>query len=342
MADSEIYLFTGPEIGEKNEAVANICKAAAKKNPSLDQYRYFASDVRVADIVAQLQNVGLFAQTVFIVVRNAELIKTKEDIELLASWAKSGDTTNTLILVSDENSVDKKLESLVPSNHKKVFWEMFESDKEKWLISFFHKNSLAIDKEAVLEILEMVENNTESLRTECSKFFYCFPKDYRITVSDVDKILSHNREENAFTLFESMSDKSKNQKQRFENAVEILNKIRVSSESNAIAIISGLTYCFRQLRSLLSLSGGRPADDALLKQAGIFGKKNQTRYKNASSIWNAGQVASVLALLASTDMQIRESGSAFEDTYLTLLLHSIIMKNGLFPAEYEADSGIAG
>ena len=29
---------------------------------------------------------------------------------------------------------------------------MFESDKEKWLISFFHKNSLAIDKEAVLEL----------------------------------------------------------------------------------------------------------------------------------------------------------------------------------------------
>ena len=328
MADTEIYLFTGPEAGEKNEAIAAIKAAAQKKNGTLDDYRYFASDVRVADVVAQLQNVGLFSSAVFIVLRNAELIKTKDDLELLASWAKSGDAANTLILVSDENSVDKKLESLVPSNHKKVFWEMFENRKEQWLISFFKKNGFSIEPDAVSEILEMIENNTESLKNECSRFFYCYEKGAKITVSDVDKILSHNREESAFTLFEAMADKTK-------NALEILNKIRVSRENNGVMIIAGLTYCFRQLRGLLNLTAGRPVDETVLKQAGIFGKKNQEKYKSAASVWNAGQVASIIALLASTDMNIRESGSAFEDTSLVLLIHSIVMKNGIFPAEYE-------
>lgn len=335
MADSEIYLFTGPEIGEKNEAIDTIRKAAQKKNSSLDEYKYFAGDVRVADIVAQLQNVGLFSSAVFIVLRNAELIKTKDDIELLSSWAKSGDSVNTLILVSDDNSIEKKVEALVPSNHKKVFWEMFENRKEQWLISFFKKNGLSVEPDAVSQILEMVENNTESLRTECSRFFYVYEKGSKITVADVDKILSHNREENAFTLFEAMADRKRNQKQRFESSMEILNKIRVSRENNGVMIISGLTYCFRQLRALLAAASGRPVDDAVLKTAGIFGKKNQERYKNAAGLWSPGQVASILALLSHIDMSIRETGTALEDTCLTLLIHSIVMKNGLFPAEYE-------
>lgn len=341
MADSELYLFTGPEIGEKNEAIATIKALAQKKNGSLDVYSYYTADVRIQDVISQLQNESLFTQATFITLRNAEQIKTKSDIDLIVQWAKSaGNSPNTLILVSDENAVDKKLEAAVPSSHKKIFWEMFENQKPQWVQNFFRKNGFSVTSEAVESILDMVENNTEVLKSECSRFFYCFEKGHQITDSDVEKILAHNREENAFTLFEAMADSSKGQTERFENAVEILQKIRVSRDGAGVALIAGLTYCYRQLRTWHNLQAkcrqeNREPSKQELAASGFSGKTNQTRYAKAAKVWTSGAVSSILALLASTDMSIREGGSSLEDTRLMMMIYAIVMKNGVYPAEYE-------
>lgn len=332
MAEAEVYLFTGPEAGEKNEAIENLRNAASKKNGGIEQYKYYATDVRIEDIVAQLQNASLFSPALFITLRNAEQIKQKSDIDSLVTWIKaSKNSPNTLVLISEENSIDKKLENAVPSGHKKIFWEMFENRKPQWVENFFRKNGFSIAPDAVEQILEMVENNTESLKSECSRFFFCFEKNTTITSADVEKILSHNREENAFTLFDSMADPSKGPQQRFESSLEILQKIRATKESNGIALIAGLTYCFRQLRAWHSLhSNGKTPSEAELKSSGFSGKRNQEKYSKAARIWSAGAAASVLALLSSTDISIRETGASLEETYLYMLVYSIVIKNGLF------------
>lgn len=332
MAEAEVYLFTGPEAGEKNEAIENLRNAASKKNGGIEQYKYYAADIRIEDIVAQLQNASLFSPALFITLRNAEQIKQKSDIDSLVTWIKaSKNSPNTLVLISEENSIDKKLENAVPSGHKKIFWEMFENRKPQWVENFFRKNGFSIAPDAVEQILEMVENNTESLKSECSRFFFCFEKNTTITSADVEKILSHNREENAFTLFDSMADPSKSPQQRLESSLEILQKIRATKESNGIALIAGLTYCFRQLRTWHSLhSNGKIPSEAELKSSGFSGKRNQEKYSKAARIWSAGAAASVLALLSSTDISIRETGASLEETYLYMLVYSIVIKNGLF------------
>ncbi|MBQ1869970.1 MAG: DNA polymerase III subunit delta, partial [Treponema sp.] len=181
MAEAEVYLFTGPEAGDKKEAIETIRARAEKANGQLDYYSYYASETRIPDIVAQLQNESLFSSATFIVLKNAELVKGK-DAELLASWCKNAaESPNTLILVSDENSVDKKIDSAVPSQHKKMFWEMFENRKSQWVQSYFRKNGFGITDEAVEQILDMVENNTDALKTECSRFFYCMPQGSTVT-----------------------------------------------------------------------------------------------------------------------------------------------------------------
>ncbi|MBO7638146.1 MAG: DNA polymerase III subunit delta [Treponema sp.] len=339
MADPEVYLFTGPELGEKKEAIENLRKASQKKNGSIDEYSYYAGDERIQDIVAQLQNVSLFDQALFITVRNAEQIKLKADIESLLSWIKGGakDSPNTLILTSDENGIERKIEGAVPASHKKIFWEMFENRKTQWLQDFFRKNGFGINPDAIDQILDMVENNTEALKSECSRFFYCFEKGHMITVEDVDKILSHNREENAFTLFDAMADISKSPVQRLESSLGILQKIKMSSGEGITAnLIAGLGYCFRMLRTWHTMhENGAHPNDTELKSKG-FSKKNQDKYRGASRIWTSGATSSILALLSSCDMAVRENGNGLEDTRLVLMLHSIILKNGIFPTEYNS------
>ncbi|MCR5762531.1 MAG: DNA polymerase III subunit delta [Treponema sp.] len=338
MADPEVYIFTGPEIGDKNDAVSAIRQASEKKNGSIDFYRYYASETRVADIVSQLQNASLFSSALFIILKNAELIKLKNDIELIVQYIKNaGNSPNVLILESDENNIEKKIEAAVPSSHKKIFWELFDNQKPQWVRNYFKKNGFSVSEDAIELILDMVENNTETLKNECSRFFYCFEKGYAVTVDDVDKILSHNREENAFTLFEALADASKSPKERLETSLSILQKIRMSRDSGSVAIIAGLSYCFRSLRTYHSLyAGGKTPTDGQLRAAGLGGKKNLSRYSKAAKIWGPGTTASVLSLLAYTDMSIREGGSGIEDTSLIMLIYCIVIKNGLYPSLYES------
>ncbi len=339
-----VYLFTGPEFGERNDQVLSVKAALKKKYGEIDEFLLYASDERIVDVVNQLRMESLFVPAKCIVLRQAETIKKKDDLELLSSWIKSvekGPDTSVLILVSDEISVDSKLDKLIPKEHKKVFWEMFENRKEEWLRNYFQKNGFSVSPDACGTILDMVENNTEALRSECGRFFLYFSKDHVINSADVEQILAHNREETAFTLFDALSDNSVAPAKRFENSLLILQKIlmtRTSSSGGAVMLIAGLTSCFRKLCIWIQLhSGGNYPDEIALKSNGFASKKARGQYGRAAHVWSYGQAASIVALLAETDMEIRSAGMALQTTQLYLLLYEIVMKNGASCTKYEAN-----
>jgi DNA polymerase-3 subunit delta len=327
-----VYLYIGPEFGQRNDAIEQHKLEVEKKFGEIDYHLVYAQDVSLGEVLSLLQGGSLFANARFVVLKNAELIKNKEDIELLRNWIDGVKSQNYddsfLFLVSDETSIDKKLENLVPKENKQIFWEMFEDRKEQWLSAYFAKNGYKIQEEAISAILEMIENNTEALRNECSRFFLCFEKNHLITEEDVDQILAHNREESPFTLFNSIADYTKPSTVRLEQALSILQKIRNSKESNGIQFIAGLTWCFRKLKLWLEINPTGSLNDFELKKNGFSSKKMQTQYKNASRIWDIKQTNKILSQLAQTDIQIRQTGSISEDNLLELMIYSIIIKKG--------------
>lgn len=343
-----VYLLTGPELGERNDFAEKIKADVKKKFGSSEDYLFYAADTRIQDVVAQLRTQSMFDPATVIVLRGAEQIKLKDDIALLGEWIASvtpsaqktpGATpadSSVLILVSDEIAVDSKLEKLIPKENKKIFWELFDDRKEEWVQNFFRKNGYSVDPDAVTTILDMIENNTEALRTECSRFFLCFPKDHRITSADVEQILAHNREESAFTLFDAMADSEVSAQKRFENALLILQKILLTKNNNAVMLIAGLASCFRRLSAWHALhAGGAYVDDITMKQHGFASKSARTQYSKASRVWTKGQTTGIVALLAKSDMEMRAMGNAFTETQLTLMLYEIIVKRGAYVASYE-------
>ncbi len=340
-----VYLLAGPEIGERNDFAEKIKADVKKKFGSSEDYLFYAADTRIQDVVAQLRTESLFDPATVIVLRGAEQIKLKDDIALLGEWInsvtpsagnKSPSESSVLILVSDETSVDFKLEKIIPKENKKIFWEMYEDRKESWLQNFFRKNGYSITPDAISTVLEMVENNTEELRNECGRFFLCFPKDHAITSEDVEQILAHNREESAFTLFDAMADSEVSVQKRLENALQILQKILLTKNNNAVMLIAGLASCFRRLSVWHRIhAGGVYVDEITLKQSGFSGKTARTQYSKASRVWTNGQTTAIIALLSKRDMEIRSMGSAFSETQLTLMLYEIIVKHGACAATYE-------
>jgi len=339
MAQKPIYLYIGPEFGERNEAVDTIKANLKKKYSAVDEYLFYLSETPLAQAMTMLQNGSLFSDASCVVIRGCEGIKLKNDIQIISDWLDSNPSeSSTLILVSDETKVDSKLEKLVPKENYRQFWEMFENQKLPWILKFFSKNGYSIDEEAAQLILEMVENNTEAMKNECSRFFIVFPKGTNITTENVEQLLEHNREETPFTVFNKLTDVSKRPEERLELALSALQKMRLSKENNSVLILAGLTSCFRKVQTWHRMMAENPYPDELTYKINGFGSKMMRKqYQNASKIWTAGQTAAVLALLSSTDMQCRNGNALLEDVILQKALYEITMKKGGSSATWEMD-----
>ncbi|MBR5401671.1 MAG: DNA polymerase III subunit delta [Treponema sp.] len=338
-----VYLYTGPEFGQRDEAVDAVKKALAKKFGEYDEHVYYLNETSIGQALSVLDNGNLFASANCVICKNAELLKKKDEIQLVEDWcnsaADSGEDSSVLIFVSDEISVDSKLDKLVPASNKKKFYEMFDNQKIPWLTDYFRKNGYGLSPDAAQMILDMVDNNTLALKNECSRFFMCLEKGKLVTEEDVDSFLTHNREENAFSLFKQMIASAGNSDKGLEDSLDVLQGIRLSKDSSYVPMIAGLASCFRRLvlwhRLQDESNGGYGATESTLKSNGFASSLIQNQYRKAAKVWTKGQATAILAILSSTDIQLRSTGTAMEDILLQKMLYEIIVKKGATTATAE-------
>ena len=127
------YIYLGPELGKKQDAVNTV----RKKFPGAEEFTFYPGETPISTIADTLQNHGLFADSRIVIVKNAELIKKKDDIDLLVSCIKNMEDNTALILLSDENKLAAALDDSVPKANRQIFYEMFEREKAEWLRQFF-------------------------------------------------------------------------------------------------------------------------------------------------------------------------------------------------------------
>jgi DNA polymerase-3 subunit delta len=308
------FIYLGPELGKKQDAV----DAVKKRFANAEEYVFYAGETAAGVIADTLQNHSLFADSRVVIVKNADLIKKKDDIELIASCVKNMEDNTALILLSDENRLAAGLEDAVPKTNKQVFYEMFEREKTEWLRQFFRREGFNIDNDCIDTILEMVENNTAAMKRECSRLVYFLPKDRPVKPEDIEKWLSHNREESPFTLFSRIAagDLSK--------ALESLAVMSGAKES-AQGILAGLAWQFRKLRSYLSLiERGEVNNFVELKKLGLSAPKVKDDFAAAARRYNAAAVDACLALTAEYDMLLRSPVAALENILMDRYVLAVI------------------
>jgi len=310
------YIFLGPELGKKNEAIKEVKGKLSSSNENTEEFVFYADETSAVTIADTLQNQSLFSDARIVIVKNAEVIKKKEDIELLVSCTQNLEKNTALILLSEENKIAAGFDNA--KANKQVFYEMFERDKIEWLRSFFKKAGFTIDKECIDTILEMVENNTDALSRECSRLISFFPKDKTISVDDIDKWLSHNREESAFTLFSRIA------RGDLLKALESL-KIMLAAKESTQSILAGLAWCYRKLGDYLLLAeNGNENNSFELKKIGLSSPMTRDDYAAASRLYNAESVEACLALTAQYDMLLRSHVSVMGDVLMDRYILAVI------------------
>jgi DNA polymerase-3 subunit delta len=317
---SNAYIFLGPELGKKQDETDSI----KQKLKDAEITVFYAGETPVSAITDTIQNNSLFSEKRLIIIKNAEVIKKKDDVELLAGCIKNIDEKNTyIILLSDEIRLASGLDDAVPKNNRKIFYELFEREKSEWLKQFFKREGFNIDKDCIAVILEMVENNTEALKRECSRLVYFLPRnkeqgESQVNAQDIEKWLSHNREESAFTLFSRIAsgDLSK--------ALESLSVMLAAKES-AQSILAGLAWCFRKLGDYLSLLETGDANNSFeLKKIGLSSPKARDDYAAAARRYNAETAEACLALTAEYDNLLRSPVGVMERILMDRYILKII------------------
>jgi DNA polymerase-3 subunit delta len=300
------YIFLGPEQGKKQDAVSSV----RKKFTGAEEFTFYPCETPVSTIVNILQNHSLFAETRLIIVKNAETIKKKDEVELLVSCIKNLEDGTALILLSDETRLAAGLDDAVPNINRQVFYELFEREKTEWLRQFFSREGFTIDMDGITAVLEMVENNTEALKRECSRLVFFLRrnealKNKTVTAADIEEWLSHNREESAFTLFSRIAagDLSK----ALESAAVML-----AAKESSQSILAGLAWCFRKLGDYLSLLETGEVSSFELKKIGLSVPKTKDDYTAAARRYNTDAVEKCLALTAEYDILLRSPAAALE------------------------------
>ncbi len=268
-----------------------------------------------------LRNASLFCEQRLVLLKNAELIKKKEDVDLLCDYLAAPADDTVLVLLSDEISVDKKIDAAIPKDSRRIFWELFEDRKTEWVGAFFRREGYRISPDAIESILELVENNTDALRRECGRLLPFLKKELVIEESEIENLLAHTREESAFSLFARIAEGE------LAKALETVRSLLAAKEV-PVQILAGLLWCFRRLGDYIALVESGRLNDFELKKAGLSSKKAQRDYVAAAKRYSAQDVELCISLLAKYDIQFRSSGSGVEDILMDTLVYALLVGRG--------------
>ena len=307
------WLFLGPEIGEKQTAIE---EARKKLSGGIEETVYYAGETTVPVMVSQIKNASLFADSRLFLIKCAEGIKKKEDVDLLSSCLGNLPDDAWVILISEETGIAKGLEASVPAANKRIFWELPDNRKTAWVKDFFRQAGFRISAEGIDTILELVENNTGALKQECSRLILFLEKNKEINGEEAEKWLSHTREESAFTLFSRIAAGD------FSRSLESL-RIQLAAKVAPIAIFAGLTYCFRKLISYLALTEAGITNDFEFRKIGVSAPGAKKDYAAAARRYNSAGAESCLALTVEYDLRLRSSYSFPEQILMEKYLYKV-------------------
>jgi DNA polymerase-3 subunit delta len=326
-AASGLYLLLGPEEGEKDAYVRRLLERIARERGGPPEvHRYYPFEMDLSEVLALLANGSLFAAFRLAVLHNAEELKSKRDVDLLAGYAAHPSPDTALLLLSAEvGRMDKRIERLASKDQKIIFWELFESQKQSWVNSFFRTRGMNIEPEAVDFLLDMVENNTRELQAICERLALFFGKGARVGYADVERLLYHSKEENGFTLFERLAARD------LESCLEVLSKILLSRDSDAVQLLALLAAQVRKLFAYARLLASNYDPNEAAERLEIRGKRVQQTYAGASRRYSLEELRRLIRLTALFDCRARSFKSALHPALLELYLYYAVVRGGLPP-----------
>ncbi len=326
-----VYALTGPESGDKSAFLKEIRAAITKENGSApDVHRFYQFETLNGEMFEILQNNSLFSDHALVILSQLENAP-QALVNSIVDYCKNPSSSSTLVLISQEFRLPRKLDTVIDKSAKKVFYEMFDSRKPQWVRQACSSLSLSIDEDAITLLLDLVENDTAILRSTLSMLgqFLSSEGKSHISEADIESYIQHTRSESVFSLFESMATNS------YQHTMKTLSALMAEESGGGIAVISILLWIFRRLTSMQEhLQNGMGWEESAKsatvngKKAPITRKKDHEIYREATKRYSLSQCRDIIALLGEYDVSVRENPKELEQILLELMVSTIFLHKG--------------
>ncbi len=330
-----LYLYTGPEVAEKQVAIQALVKDITKSHGEPEIIKLYPHDSDIDEWYAELQNGSLFSTYRLFYFQRIDEFSAAE-IKTIVQGIESLPESTTLLFTTLQTQAPGGIDKKVPAKQKKIFWELFENQKQQWINSYVTKQKKSITQDAVDAMLSLVENNTRDLRETCDRLLAFTQDESEITENHVESFIYHSKEENVFTLFGSIA------KRDLEGSLKILQTLSLSGEATPSALLPGVLWQLRRLLSLaelhqngVSLQNGYMQVKVLGKGSPIRGKRNQAIYRQAVDNYSVKELSLSIARVAEYEELARTLKSDQAELIMELFLYTVITKKGAPLKQYQ-------
>lgn len=353
---ADVYILLGPEEGEKNNLIKKIKSSVLLSHPDAECYSFYASDDDEASFAAAISQSSLFSSYRFIVLRGFDEVKKngliyKSTLEAL----KENQSDLTLIIVSPESSYkdyDSTIINAAGKENIRIFWELTEADKKRWIINKVREENFNITNDAVDEILSTVENNTEEMKNTVlliTNFLRLQGKKSTIEREDIESYATASKGENGFTLFRAVAECN------LDKALRIVSSIILNNPSNLPGAVIAVTNQFRRVEEALKMRNDRMNDKAIFENLTAFSSYAQGKarkgvtfkeadlFRTAMKNYTLEDTGRVILALGKADTTLKSAPQETLLSYTEMLIYSIIVNKGkentlsLEPPEVEKD-----
>lgn len=322
MQPAPIFLLLGSEDGQKQHFIKQLIHAISEREGQPpEKAAMYAGEQGIDEAVSLLRTGSLFNPHRLVLYHGAESIKNAEDQALLARYAKAPSSEGTLILLSQENRVSKKIEGCVPKSQVKIFWEMFENQKEQFVLRYLRDNQRNLDREGLQLLLETVANTTDQLRSSCDLLMSMFPRGSLITEEHIDAFLFHSKQESVFTLFHAIGRRD------LERALEILHTLLALQDVKPFQLVAGISWQLRRLLSVKERLERGAAPQQVWTTLGIRGKRNQQQLLEAARSFSLMELQDRICITGDTDAALRSDRSGIHQQLMFRCVYRLVLSS---------------
>ena len=247
-----------------------------------------------------------------------ESLTTKNEKELLKSYL-SLDINATVVFLSQENKLD--LQSLFSKDKVKIFYEIDDTRKEKFILDYIHLNKRDLDSDALKFLLDNLDNNKRVIKNELDKVL-SFVTERTILGSDIEEFLSHSKEENIWTLISCLADKNLS-KSLVSFSIIFLRR---GADFDMILLLANLSSQMKKILEFKKIYKIKKSLSSAFDQMFIKNKKQKDTFLSFEKNYSEIEIKRAIKIIASLDVLLRVEGN-FSKVYIELFIYEFVLKS---------------
>ncbi|WP_339211953.1 DNA polymerase III subunit delta [Aeribacillus sp. FSL K6-3256] len=303
-----LYLFYGKESFLLNETIRKLLTEAINEDEREFNYSvYDMEETNIETAVEDGETMPFLGERRMVVVKNPYFLtseKKKEKVEhnlkKLEQYVENPAPFTVFVFLLPHEKIDerKKLTKQIKKAATVVEMNSFsEEETVKWIKEKAEAENVAMEKEAIDELMEKTSGNLMIIDKEMEKLCAYVGSGNKLTAEMVKQLVARSLEQNVFDLIDAVV------KKKTEEAFKIFyDLLKINEEP--IKILSLLTQQFRLLYQVKQLSKSGYGQDRMASSLKVHPFRIKLALKQEKQ-FSASELQSIIKALAETDFEIK-------------------------------------